>query len=286
MIKFEDLRSKIDEAIIFDDDFMSIFMRDIKCTELFLHVILDRTDLHVINVTTQTVLQGAGRSVKLDVLAVDDLGRKYNIEIQRVSRGAHPRRARFNSVMLDYYSLERGSDFTELKDNYVIFITEHDVLKGGLPLYTIDRVIMENGRAFGDGSHIVYVNASHRDSTTALGRLMHDMFEPVPEKLYYPELTDRMNYVKQTQKGGNEMSGIFDEVRAEMLEVGRVEGEEKGLKKGREEGRVEGEEKRSKDNITRMLRAGDLTLDRIVQYSGESIQKVKEIASSLGIAIS
>ena len=44
-------------------------------------------------------------------------------------------------------------------ETYVIFITEHDVLKGGLPLYHINRKIEENGMTFCDESHIIYVIA-------------------------------------------------------------------------------------------------------------------------------
>ena len=33
---------------------------------------------------------------------------------------------------------------------------------------------MKSGKPFNDGSHIVYVNASHQDFGTALGKLMHD----------------------------------------------------------------------------------------------------------------
>ncbi|MBQ7733863.1 MAG: hypothetical protein IJT58_07585, partial [Synergistaceae bacterium] len=47
---------------------------------------------------------------------------------------------------------------------------------GGLPIYTIDRVVNETGKKFGDASHIIYVNGEHRDSDIALGKLMHDLF--------------------------------------------------------------------------------------------------------------
>ena len=39
----------------------------------------------------------------------------------------------------------------------VIFITEHDVLKMGQPLYKIERQIVGTDRMFGDGAYIIYV---------------------------------------------------------------------------------------------------------------------------------
>ena len=39
----------------------------------------------------------------------------------------------------------------------MIFITENDVLKSGLPIYHIDRIVQETGEPFGDEAHIIYV---------------------------------------------------------------------------------------------------------------------------------
>lgn len=43
----------------------------------------------------------------------------------------------------------------------------------GLPIYSIERCIMETGELFGDGEHIKYVNGKYRGQSQ-LGRLMHD----------------------------------------------------------------------------------------------------------------
>lgn len=52
--------------------------------------------------------------------------------------------------------LERGEDFTELCDSYVIFITEHDVMGKGLPIYHVKRHIEElDNEPFDDGNHIL-----------------------------------------------------------------------------------------------------------------------------------
>ena len=86
-----------------------------------------------------------GRSVRLDILAVDESGRVYNIEIQRSDQGATVKRARYNSSLLDANITEPGDDYNGLNETYVIFITENDVLKHGLPIYHIERMIEETG---------------------------------------------------------------------------------------------------------------------------------------------
>ena len=157
-------RDLINNLCLMDDEFMKrCFEGHNECVELIIRIILNRDDLVVLSSTIQETLTGPGREVRLDILATDKDGRKYNIEFQRDNSGANPRRARYNGSMIDVRCLDSGEKFSELPEVYVIFITEKDILREGLPLYTIDRVVSETGKIFGDGSHIVYVNASHKD---------------------------------------------------------------------------------------------------------------------------
>ena len=133
-----------------------------------MQVILNRNDLKVISVTSQYAIKNLqGRSVRLDILAVD------NIEIQRNNKGAGVKRARYNSSLIDANVTEPGDQYQELNETYVIFITENDVLEENLPIYHVDRIIRETGKMFNDESHIIYVNSQIKDET-ALGKLMHD----------------------------------------------------------------------------------------------------------------
>lgn len=49
----------------------------------------------------------------------------------------------------------------------MIFITENDVMKGGLPIYPVERIVTNTGELFNDGEHIIYVNGESKDSTIA-----------------------------------------------------------------------------------------------------------------------
>lgn len=84
-VKWETLIQKIREFRLLDDDFMSkVFEDDIECTELVLHIIMDKPDLKVQEVCTQYSIKNlSGHSVRLDIHAVDHERKKYNIEIQR-----------------------------------------------------------------------------------------------------------------------------------------------------------------------------------------------------------
>ena len=170
---------------LLDDDFMSKVFEDKKCAEFLLRIILNRDDLEVKKSNSQYSIKNLqGRSVRLDILAVDKKNRAYNIEIQRNDKGAGVKRARYNSAVIDANVTEPGEKYEKLNETYVIFITENDVLERGLPIYHIDRVIKETGEVFQDESHIIYVNSQMRNET-ALGKLMHDFSCTSAKDMYY-----------------------------------------------------------------------------------------------------
>ena len=94
---------KIKGFRLLDDDFMSrVFEDNIECTELLLHIIMNRDDIKVQEVHIQYSIKNLhGRSVRLDIFATDSSDRKYNFEIQRSDKGAGVKRARYNSSIID-----------------------------------------------------------------------------------------------------------------------------------------------------------------------------------------
>lgn len=205
---------------LLDDDFFTVcFQNNIACTELLLKIILEKEDLFITNTHTQYYVDDLkGHSVRLDAFATDANGVQYNIEVQRGNSGAIPRRARYNSSLIDAQTLPPGQDYSRLPESYVIFITENDVLRKGLPIYHIDRTIRETGDEFGDGSHIIYVNASCQDDTP-LGRLMEDFNNTEPKTMNYAEMADATKYFKYADEGVSYMCDFWEE----LLEEGRAE---------------------------------------------------------------
>ena len=83
--KREKILEKIQQFCLMDDDFMTkCFEDNIECTELVLKIIMDKADLKVTEARTQyTIKNLQGRSIRLDVDAVDSSGKEYDIEIQQ-----------------------------------------------------------------------------------------------------------------------------------------------------------------------------------------------------------
>ena len=208
---------------LIDDDFMAAVFEDTACAEFLLQIILKRKDLKVREVHGQYGIKNLqGRSVRLDILAVDEQNRAYNIEVQRSDRGASEKRARYNSSLLDANLTSSGSSYDALHETYVIFITENDVLKAGLPIYHIYRMVEETGTVFNDQSHIIYVNSQIKDET-ALGKLMHDFFCTDAKDMFYPVLANRVQYFKQDAKGVATMCRAMEEMRNETVRERNIE---------------------------------------------------------------
>jgi hypothetical protein len=270
MVSREELLEVIQRLRLIDDDFFTVcFDKNIECTELLLHIILGRTDLKVERVDTQVNLPNLrGRSVRLDAYARDTQGRRYNIEIQRDDRGADPRRARYNSSLMDADASLPGEAYSDLPDVYVIFITEHDFYHLGLPLYEFERTCSNAGLNFNDGSHIIYVNGSYRGDSP-LGKLMADFHARQPEEMNYPALQKRLNYFKNVPEGVEHMC-----VEVERLVERLVESQSNIA---RAEGISEGERKNAIENAAKML-TKNLPIELISECTGLTVEEVTALA--------
>ncbi len=259
----EDLK-RLQNFRLFDDDFMTkCFENDTRCVELVLKIVLNKNDLRVEDVRTQVFVENLiKRSVRFDVVATDGEGRRYNIEIQRADKGAGVKRARYNSSMMDANLLKKGKDFSNLPEIYVIFITENDVMKKGLPLYSIERIIEETGELFGDESHILYVNGSYRDDSP-LGKLMYDFSCTKPSDMNYKILSEKARFFKEDKEGIAIMCKVMEDMRNQALKEGIRQGEKKG----------------KTDVAFRMLKKGCFSQKEIADISGLSLEEIQKLSN-------
>lgn len=260
----EDLERLRAFRLIDDDFFTKCFEGDTECVKLVLQIVLDKSDLNVVDVRTQVFVENLlNRSVRLDVLATDSTGQKYNIEIQRADKGAGRKRARYNSSMMDANLLNKGEGFDALPETFVIFITENDVIGKGQAVYQIERCFVGTGEKFEDGSHILYVNGAYRDESP-IGKLMHDFSCSDPSDMHYRVLADRTRFFKESKEGIATMSKIIEDMRLQSYK----------------EGKAEGQEENKKETALRMLEAQKYSLDEISAISGLSLDEVKELSAN------
>ena len=243
---------------LLDDDFMTKVFEDISCAELLLRIILNDEGIRVLEAHSQRGIKNLqGRSVKLDILAVDSHNRVFNVEVQRSDRGAGAKRARYNSALIDANVTEPGDQYEDLNETFVIFITENDVLGENLPIYHVDRIIRETGKMFNDESHIIYVNSQIKDET-ALGKLMHDFTCTNAKDMYYEVLADRVHYFKEDEEGVAIMCKAMEDMRNEAAR--------------------EAEKMKAIRMARLMIEDGKLSYEDIAMYTELTLEEVEKIA--------
>ena len=222
---------KIKKLTLFDAIlFRKAFDLNIPAAETLLRTIMENDKIKVARCKTEYTVTGlASHSVQLDLLAMDEHGKFFNVEVQTESAGAPPQRARYYTGAVDTGHFPKGEDYHTLFDTYVIFITKEDVLGKGLPIYHVKRIIDETGDAFNDGSYIIYVNGELANDHTALGRLVHDFSCLYSKDIYDETLKECVKRYKETEEGIQTMCSVIEELKNEGFQQGKKQGLDQGI---------------------------------------------------------
>ncbi|MDO4804365.1 MAG: hypothetical protein Q4A32_06060 [Lachnospiraceae bacterium] len=130
-------------------------------------------------------------------------------------------------------------------------------------IYTVDRQITSTGKPFDDGEHIIYVNGEDKDTSAALGKLMHDFFCTDPDDMHYKELADKVRYFKEDEKGVAAMCKVMEDMRNEAA----IDGAKKAVAK------------RNIEFARSLIQLGKLTIDEIAASAGLTVEQVKGLAA-------
>ncbi len=258
LTKKQKMLERLKQFTMMDDDFMTrIFEDDKVLTQFMLNTILGRKNIWVIEEISQKVVKNLlGRSVRLDVFARDERGRPYDIEIQRADKGAGAKRARYYSALMDADETVPNMEPEKLPESYVIFITQNDIFKKGLPIYHIERVVKECDKPFNDKMHILYVNGKYRGDNQ-IGWLMHDFNCRNARDMKNKILADKVRYLKEADKGVKYMCKIMEDFAKEEREEANIE------------------------TAVKLLKAGDMTEARVQEFFNFTEKQMKAVKEKL-----
>ena len=245
-----------------DTLFRKMFNENIELTQFVLRILLDKPDLTVLDAKTQFDLKRlmGARSLILDSYATDSQGKKYNIEAEKSEDRAEPDRARYHLSALDVENSKTCTDFKDLPETYIIFVTETDIYEANKPVYHIDRIICEINEEFKDREHIIYINASYKDESTELGKLLHDFMCSDPKDMIIPEISECVNEWKNTRKGEEIMCKAVEDYAKEKAE------------------------RKAMDIALTLLKLGKLTVGEIGLSTKLSVEMITQLAIDNGIA--
>mgnify|MGYP000450110384 CR=1 FL=1 len=153
--------------------------------------------------------------------------------------------------------LNPGDLFDNLPETYIIFITKNNILEYSQPISHIQRRIKETEDTFQDGQHILYVNSKKQDDTE-LDRLMHDLHCKEADKMYSNVLSARVQQLKETTEGVNQM--------CQELEESYNEGEQSGVQKG--------ELKKARETTLALLEMG-MSVKQIAKAVNLSVETIQ-----------
>lgn len=227
------------------------------------------------------------RGVRLDVYA--EAGRRvFDVEMQVADRLCLGKRMRYYQSAIDAGLLEKGADFDELRESYIIFLCTHDPYGLDLPLYRFERICVDestcdcncgahwmvlNSKAYGklpDGrlrDLLKYVDSGKSSGDGLVSKIdsaVHDMnrdaswvdsaywsVSGIVEDAEREVRIARRYYKKEGLREGREL-GL-----SQGLAEGRAKGHAEGKAEGRAEGRAEAD-RQYKTLIDRLLDAGRL----------------------------
>ena len=146
------------------------------------------------------------KSVRLDVYVHDDQGRIYDIEMQCSNNDNElPKRTRYYQAMIDMAETEKGQDYQDLKESYIIFICTFDPFKQGYPIYTFRNLSIENKELeLEDKTTKIFLNSKGKTETLD---------------------TDIAAFLKYVN--GKAAEGTFTKRKRKCLAEGLAKGEEK-----------------------------------------------------------
>lgn len=211
MQTYEEQKALIAKLNVIDDVFFHKMAEDREVAEEILRIILEKPALKVIESKVQRFLRNTGaHSVILDLLCEDENHSYINCEVQKADDDDHQRRVRFNNSNIDTIFTEKGIDYKDLPDVYIIFISKFDPFNKNRTIYHINRVIEETGTIVENGTHEIYVNVAVDDKSD-IAELMQYFKQSVGEHANFQKLCNRVKYFKETQEGASIMCQVVED---------------------------------------------------------------------------
>ncbi|WP_251548159.1 Rpn family recombination-promoting nuclease/putative transposase [Limosilactobacillus caecicola] len=198
------------------------------------------------------------KSVRFDIYVQDDRQRRYDIEMQVVNEYNILQRARYYQSMNSIDAYEKGQDYREADDSYIIFFCLFDPLEQGLQKYTMHRHVDERPEiVLHDGSVNIFFDVRSLKQTVSpkmqqfLDVIAHRKIEDTDD--FVVKLRQRIQMVKHDKKW-----------RAEYMRLSLYEMDHRHeLKEAREEGLNLGKEQGIIGTV-QILKAMNLSNDEVI----------------------
>ena len=269
---------------ITDDFIFTRVMRNKRLCRTLLEMILKVKVGKIKFLTSHHAIQidPNAKGIIMDVYLKDE-SKVINVEMQASNHGDLPRRARYYQAAADIDTTPKGSQYSDLKQNYVIFICTFDPFHQGKPIYSFQNYCVDYGVPIplADGTEKIFLNTTAKDLTNLDGelRLFYDYIkERTVQTAFTKELDATITRMKQEKEERN-MYLTYTSRMMECRQDGYEEGISIGLERGLEQGREQGAYQNKLETAKTMLSLG-LPLDQIQLCTSLPLDVVQELAQT------
>ena len=270
------------EDLTITDDFMfSQVMKDEEICKEVVEIILGIKVGKIEFLTSQHEIEinPDAKTITMDVYLRDEK-KVINVELQNGHRLELPKRSRFYQAAADIDNTQPGGTYSQMKDNYVIFICTFDPFLQGKAFYRFENICMDCNPPLPlkDGTCKLFLNTMADDLT-----------------LLDPELKLFYDYIRKGKTDGslaktidNKIAGIKEnievrgkymtyttriaEAKSEAFEDGFSAGEERGISLGI----TQGEHKKAVETA-KVLKSAGVSINLIVDSTGLSIEEMEKL---------
>ena len=205
------------------------------------------------------------KGVRFDVY-VSNSTQVFDVELQMVNRGDLPMRARYYQSVADVDALNRGMGYSEMKENYTLFLCPFDLFGKNLPVYTFENTCREAPEIkLNDKTLKVFYNFKRYDMIPDEERKR--LLEFFSSGRSASRLTGRLDTILHELQGKQRWRNEYmtwEMMLKERHDDGIAIGEKRGITKGKIE------------TARNMLKNG-ISADLITKCTGISAQQISEL---------
>ena len=201
------IRETAENLRIIDDALFRLMAERPGVCQEILRTLLDMPGLRVIRVTAQSVVKSLHREITLDALCQLKNGEYVNIEMQKGSCNDDVVRTRFHAAALTSAYTPKGTDFKDIPQVTILYITEYDALHNNQTVTHVKRCMQtaDDYIPVFDKEDIFFANTAVKDNSDKSELLQLLLRKDVFEDERYPELSKAIKYFKQTEGGRSEV---------------------------------------------------------------------------------
>ena len=243
---------------ITDDFIFTRVMRNKRLCRTLLEMILKVKVGKIKFLTSHHAIQidPNAKGIIMDVYLKDE-NRVINVEMQTSNKGDLSHRARYYQAAADIDTTPKGSEYQDLKQNYVIFICTFDPFHKGKPFYTFQNYCINYDEPIPleDGTEKIFLNTTAKDLTN-LDLELRLFYDYVKGNNAQTAFTQELDATISRMKQEKEERNMYLTYTSRMMEC-RRDGYEEGISIGLEQGLERGAYQTKLETAKLLLNYGD-----------------------------